>query len=107
MDAFHSDVLRAGAWPPAEVGSSGKALHSVHETILKVIAQIILQGLDFLGMACESEITCHLSDEDFIKLKESIGQCVCHIVGSLDHKNLKVTSPATVPLRLSRMSGKF
>lgn len=53
---------------------------------------ICSQGLDFLATVCESQITSQLSDEEFGKFKESIGQCVGHIIGStaLDTQSINV-----------------
>lgn len=88
------------------MGCSGNKRSTIFG-VKRNILLLFLQGLDFLGIACDSEITCHLTDEEFTKLKESIGQCVCHIVGSLDQKHLKVASPATVSRRLSRLASKL
>ena len=64
------------------------------------------QGLDFLVTACESEITCHLSDDEFIKFKESVSQCVHHIIGSLDPTS-KSQSPSPIIRRISKNSSEY
>ena len=54
------------------------------------------QGLEFLVTACESDITCHLPDDEFKKLKDSVSQCVHHIIGSLDTSSKPQSSSSTV-----------
>lgn len=61
------------------------------------------QGLEFLVTACESDITYHLSDEEFCRLKESVSQCVHHVIGSLDHSS-KTQSLSPAIRRFSKSS---
>lgn len=91
--------------------------------ILKQTAHLLLlhffkllsKGLEFLVTACESDITCHLPDEEFHKLKESVSQCVHHIIGSLHQDSKLQTSqpvrrfskPASIKFKCSLTKKSF
>lgn len=67
------------------------------------LLHILEKGLEFLVTACESDITCHLPDEEFCRMKESISQCVHHIIGSLDQSS-KLQTSSPVVRRFSKNS---
>ncbi|ALC45477.1 Mekk1 [Drosophila busckii] len=64
------------------------------------------QGLEFLMLACDLQITQHLDDEQFEQLKQQMDRCISHVVGITSEpekvarkkaspRTRKTSSPAT------------
>ncbi|KAK7497186.1 hypothetical protein BaRGS_00011480 [Batillaria attramentaria] len=54
------------------------------------------QGLDFLTVVCDPKFLAYLTNEDFNKFKQSISDCVTHIIGTMDARpqGLPPTKPS-------------
>lgn len=49
-------------------------------------------GFEFLILACDPIITCHLSDKEFEELKTEMDDCISHVIGKPEKKTRKPRS---------------
>ena len=111
MDDFCRPTLWTGSWSQTQMGGSGTPSPSNPSKNPEIIDyRLWWQGLDFLATACDPEMTCHLTEDEFRRLKESIEECVAHVIGSAEASTSPTSSTPSPTLRklsFKTISGSF
>ncbi|XP_041352279.1 mitogen-activated protein kinase kinase kinase 4-like [Gigantopelta aegis] len=75
-----------------------KFIHEKCETGRGIRPRWANQGFDFLTVACEPRILALLTEEEFQDLKQSINDCLTHVIGTVDRSSSSSPTHAGVPL---------